>query len=319
MAGRFLARRIGRALLTILMIITFTFAVIHMTTDPVQALLGDQASQAVIDAYTQKFGLDRPLWEQYFSYLANVLQGDFGVSMSDQTTVGRLILDAIPNTLILGLTSLGLGILLGIALGIAAAFLRNTIFDRTVMGFAVFGFAMPNFFLGILLILYFSMYLRILPSAGASSWQHLILPAITLATHFAGTFARFTRSAMLEVLHAQYMLAARAKGVTLARRLVFHALPNAAIPILTIAGLKLGDMIAGAIVVETVFAWPGIGRLLVKAVEFGDLALVQGILILTAISMILVNLGVDLLYGVVDPRLRHREAAQATQPAGEHA
>lgn len=304
MDGRVFMRKLVRGLLTVWIVVTFTFVALNLSGDPIEALVGDQASPEVVEQYRQKFGLDRPLWEQYVSYLANLARGDFGLSLSDQKPATALIQDALPYTLRLGLTAFGLGLAVGLALGIVAALHRNRPVDRFVMSFAVLGFSLPNFFLGILLILLFSLHLRMLPSAGADSLWHLILPAITLGTHFAGVFARFTRSAMLEVLNRQYMVAARAKGAPPARRVLWHALPNAAIPIITIVGLKLGDLVAGSIIVETVFGWPGIGRLLIGAVTSRDFAVVQAILILTAITMVLCNLAVDFIYTLVDPRMR---------------
>ncbi len=304
MDGRLLTRKLLRAFLTVWVVVTFTFVALNLSGDPIEALVGDQASPEVVQHYREKFGLDRPLWEQYVSYLANLAHGDFGLSLSDQKPATALIAEALPYTLRLGLTGFGLGLVAGLALGIVAALYRNRSIDRFVMSFAVLGFSLPNFFLGILLILLFSLHLRLLPSAGADSFWHLILPAITLGTHFAGVFARFTRSAMLEVLNRQYMVAARAKGAAPARRILLHALPNAAIPIITIVGLKLGDLVAGSIIVETVFGWPGIGRLLIGAVTSRDFAVVQAILILTAITMVLSNLAVDFIYTLVDPRMR---------------
>lgn len=301
--------KIGRAAITIWLVVTLAFFVLHLSGDPIEAMVGDQASEEVIEHYRVKFGFDRPLWEQYFTYFARIAGGDFGISLSDRTPTLELIADALPNTLRLAIASFGLGLLLGIPLGIVSALHRNKPIDRFVMSFAVFGFSIPNFFLGMLLILLFSLHLRLLPSAGGDTPLHIILPAITLGTHFAGTFARFTRSSMLEFLNKQFMTAARARGVSRRRRIVWHALPNAAIPIVTIIGLKLGSLVAGSIVVETVFAWPGIGRLLVNAVSSRDLALVQAILILVACSMVLVNLLVDLLYGVIDPRVRASSAS----------
>jgi peptide/nickel transport system permease protein len=304
MNGRLLARKLARGLLTIWIIVTFTFVALNLSGDPIEALVGDQASPEVVQQYRVRFGLDRPLWEQYVSYLGNLAQGDFGLSLSDQKPATQLIQEALPYTLRLGLTAFGFGLALGLALGIVAALNRNRAMDRFVMGFAVLGFSLPNFFLGILLILLFSLRLRLLPSAGADTAWHLILPAITLGTHFAGVFARFTRSAMLEVLNRQYMVAARARGVPRLSLVIRHALPNAAIPIITIAGLKLGDLVAGSIIVETVFGWPGIGRLLVGSVTSRDFAVVQAILILTAVTMVLANLAVDFVYTVLDPRMR---------------
>jgi peptide/nickel transport system permease protein len=301
--------KIARAGITLWLVVTLAFFVLHLSGDPIEALVGDQASEAVIQHYREKFGFDRPLWEQYLTYFVGIASGDFGISLSDRTPTLELITAALPNTLRLMTVSFGLGLLLGIPFGIISALHRNGPIDRFVMSFAVFGFSIPNFFLGVLLILLFSLHLRWLPSAGGDTALHIILPAITLGTHFAGTFARFTRSSMLEFLNKQFMTAARARGVSRRRRIVWHALPNAAIPIVTIVGLKLGNLVAGSIVVETVFAWPGVGRLLVNAVTSRDLALVQAILILVACTMVLVNLMVDLLYGMIDPRVRASSAS----------
>ena len=209
-----------------------------------------------------------------------------------------------PATVLLGVTAYLLAILVGVPAGIVAALRRNTVLDRAIMSFAVLGFALPNFFLGILLILLFSLSLQWLPSSGIGSPAHLVMPALTLGVFSAGTIARFTRSAMLETLSKLYMRAAAAKGAPPLYRILRHALPNAAIPVVTILGLNLGALIGGAIVVETVFAWPGVGRLLVSAVTARDLAVVQGLVLLLAATMVAANLTVDLLYGVLDPRIR---------------
>lgn len=304
MTRRFFTTKVIRGLLTIWLIVTFTFVALNLSGDPIEALVGDQASPAVIAHYRAKFGLDRPLWEQYASYLGAIATGDFGLSLSDQRPAVELIAAALPYTLRLGLTAFGCGLIGGLALGIVAALNRNRWIDRFVMSFAVLGFSLPNFFLGILLILLFALRWRVLPSAGADTGWHLVLPAVTLGLHFAGIFARFTRSAMLEVLNKAYMVASRAKGAPRLRRILWHALPNAAIPIVTVIGLKLGDLVAGSIVVESVFGWPGIGRLLVGAVTSRDFAVVQAILIMVAVTMILANLAVDVVYTLIDPRMR---------------
>ena len=215
-----------------------------------------------------------------------------------------IILERVPATLSLGLVAYLLAVLIGIPLGIVAALQRGRFVDRAIMAFSVLGFALPNFFLGILMILLFSLVLQVLPSSGTGTIWHFVMPAVTLGTFTAGTLARFTRSAMLEVLEKPYMRAAAAKGVPAVKRILFHALPNAAIPIVTIVGLNIGQLIAGAIVVETVFAWPGVGRLLVTAVSQRDLALVQGLVLFIAATMVLANLIVDLSYGLLDPRIR---------------
>jgi peptide/nickel transport system permease protein len=218
--------------------------------------------------------------------------------------VTEIIAERVPWTVLLGLSAYAVAILVGVPAGIVAALRRGTALDRLVMGFAVFGFALPNFFLGILLILLFSLTLQWLPSSGTGSILHLLMPAATLGVYTAGTLARFTRSAMLEVLDKPYMRAAAAKGAPPLYRVLRHALPNAAIPIVTVIGLNLGALVGGAVVVETVFAWPGIGRLLVTAVTSRDLAVVQALVLLVAVTMVAANLAVDLLYGLLDPRIR---------------
>ena len=305
---RYVLIKVARALLTLWLVVSFGFLVLATTGDPLDALVGDDAPQEVIDQYAERYGFDRPIHEQYFNYLGSVLTFDFGISYSDETPVADLILEALPKTLQLALVSVTVGLVLGVTLGILAAVRRNTAIDRLVMGFAVFGFSIPNFFFGILLILLFSLHLRILPSAGSDTWAHLVLPALTLATHYGGTFARFARSSVLEVLGRLYMQAAHARGIGTRMRLFAHALPNAAIPLVTVFGLRLGDVVAGSIVVESVFAWPGLGRLLVNAVSARELAVVMGTLMFAASAMVLVNLCVDLLYGWIDPRMRRRRS-----------
>ncbi|MBT3359739.1 MAG: ABC transporter permease [Rhodospirillales bacterium] len=305
----FFVIKLVRALLTLGVVITFTFVVLMLSGDPIENLVGDDAPPEVVEYYTIKYGLDRPLHEQYFSYIGAIMVGDFGVSFSDDTPALELVLEAIPKTIQLGLTAFLVSLAISIPLGVTAALHRNKPIDRFAMSFAVFGFSIPNFFFGICLILLFSLTLRILPSSGSDTWWHLILPVITLATHEAGTVVRFTRSAMLEVLNKSYMRTAKAKGVPRRPRIQWHALPNAAIPIVTILGLRLGHLVAGSIVIETVFAWPGVGRLLVNSVTSRELAVVQAILIIVATTMVFANLFVDVMYSWIDPRVRTGGAA----------
>lgn len=309
---RFVLVKVLRALLTLWIVVTFAFVIMHASGDPIEILLGDQAEQEVIDHYKALYGLDRPMHEQYYRYFKGILTGDLGYSLTDQRPVTELLAEAIPATLELGLTALAVSMLIGIPLGIVAALNRNKPIDRFVMTFAVLGFSIPNFFLGILLILLFSMTLRWLPTAGMGTWEHLVMPALTLGTAAAGSLARFTRSSMLEVMNKLYMRTAVAKGVPRGRRIRWHALPNAAIPLVTVLGFRLGDLIAGSIITETVFAWPGVGRALVSAVTARDLAVVQGVLLMTACTMVVANLLVDLAYGWIDPRIR----AARTSPSG---
>jgi peptide/nickel transport system permease protein len=304
MGLRFAAVKTLRALATMWLVVTFAFVILRLSGDPVEILLGDDADQATITHYQALYGLDRPLHEQYLKYFVGVARGDLGFSLADERPVTAVIAEALPATLQLGIAALAVSLLLGVPLGIVAALNRNRPVDRFVMTFAVLGFSIPNFFLGILLILAFSLWLRWLPSSGIGTAWHLVMPAITLGTAAAGSLARFTRSAMLDVLSRSYMRTAAAKGVPRARRIAWHALPNAAIPLVTVLGFRLGDLIAGAIVTETVFAWPGVGRLLVSAVSARDLALVQAVLLMVAATMVAANLLVDVLYGWIDPRIR---------------
>jgi peptide/nickel transport system permease protein len=301
---RFFFTKLARAFVTLWLVATAAFCILHASGDPIEILLGDQAEQEVIDRYKLLYGLDRPLHEQYLRYFYGIARGDLGFSLADERPVTEVLAEAVPATLTLGLTALAISMLIGIPLGIVAALNRNKPIDRFVMTFAVLGFSIPNFFLGILLILTFSLWLRWLPTSGMGTLAHLFMPAITLGTAAAGSLARFTRSSMLEVMNKLYMRTAIAKGVARNRRIRWHALPNAAIPLVTVLGFRLGDLIAGSIVTETVFAWPGVGRVLVSAVNARDLAVVQAILLLTACTMVIANLLVDLCYGWIDPRIR---------------
>ncbi len=306
----FVATKVLRALVTLWLVVTFAFIILRLSGDPMDALLGDDADLETIAYYRNKYGLDRPLHVQYFSYFVSIASGDLGITYQDERDVLVVVVEAIPRTLQLGFTGFFLGLAIGIPLGVVAALNRNKPIDRFTMGFAVLGFSIPNFFQGILMILMFSLWLRLLPSSGTGSFLHLIMPAITLGTSSAGSIARFVRSSMLEVLNKSYMRTANAKGVPKGRRIRWHALPNAAIPIVTIIGFRLGDLVSGSIITETVFGWPGVGRLLVSSVSNRDLAVVQAILLLVGTTMTLANLSVDLIYSWIDPRIRHSSAAE---------
>jgi peptide/nickel transport system permease protein len=301
---RFWSLKILRTVLTLWFVITFTFVVLRTSGDPVVALVGADATPQEIEQFRALWRLDDSLWVQYLRYIGQMATGQFGISYRDGREVIDIIAERVPWTIMLGLVAYAGAIVIGIPAGIFAAIKRGSPFDNLIMATAVFGFAIPNFFLGILLILLFSLALQWLPSSGTGTIWHFIMPALTLATFTAGTLARFTRSAMLEVLDKLYIRAAAAKGVSYWKRIVFHALPNAGIPIVTIIGLNLGELIGGAIVVETVFAWPGVGRLLVTAVSSRDLAVVQALVLVMAMTMVIANLIVDLLYGLLDPRIR---------------
>jgi peptide/nickel transport system permease protein len=304
----FVARKLIRLIVTLWVAVTFVFIVLRLSGDPVLALVPPDLPDSIIEEYRARLGLDRPMIEQYVVYIANVLQGEFGFSFRTSGPAADLVASRLGATLLLGGCALLFATAIGIPLGIIAAVKRNQPADRAIMAGAVFGFAMPNFFLGIILILIFTLTLQWLPSSGFESWWNLVMPVLTLGLASAGTFARFTRSSILEVLGQQYMQTARAKGISRHRALLVHALPNAAVPLVTLLGFTVGVMVAGAVVTETVFAWPGVGRLLVISVQERDLAVVQLIVILVALTMSLTNLAVDLTYSLIDPRIRVREA-----------
>ena len=303
---RFLLIRFGRALLTIVLVVTFAFVVLRLSGDPAMLILNVDAPPAAIAAFREAWGLDRPLYVQYAAYFGQILHGDLGQSMRDGRPAAQLVWERLPATLTLAIPALLIKIGLGIPAGVQAALHRGSWTDRLVMALAVAGFTVPSFVLGLVLVLVFAVQLGWLPSGGNISPLSPILPVITLGVGGAAVLARFTRSAMLEVLDQPYIRAALAKGVPRGQVVRRHALPNAAIPTVTIVGFMVGSLLAGAVVVESVFSWPGVGRLLVVAVSNRDLAVVQAILVLVAATMVCANLVVDLVYGVLDPRLRGR-------------
>ena len=301
---RFVLLRFGRALLTIGLVVTFAFVVLRLSGDPALLILNVDAPAEAIAAFRHAWGLDEPVWAQYLAYVKNVAFGDLGQSMRDGRPAAALVWERVPATLMLTLPALAIKVGVGIPAGVYAALHRGTWIDRGVMAAAVAGFTVPSFVLGLVLVLVFAVQLGWLPSGGQDSWLSPVLPVITLGVGGAAILARFTRSAMLEVLGQPYIRTAQAKGVPWAAVVRGHALPNAAIPTVTIVGFMVGSLLAGAVVVESVFSWPGVGRLLVVAVSNRDLAVVQCILLLVAVTMVSANLVVDLMYGVLDPRLR---------------
>lgn len=307
----FLGLRLLRAALTIALVVSFAFIVLRLSGDPAMTIMSPEAPPEAIAAFRTAWGLDRPIWEQYFSYFGAILHGELGQSMRDGRPAIAVVIERIPATLMLTIPALIVKIGIGVPAGVFAALYRNSWIDRLVMALAVAGFTVPSFVLGLILVLVFAVSLGWLPSGGQDSWRSLVLPVITMSLGGAGVLARFTRSAMLEVLGQPYIRTASAKGVPWAAVVRGHALPNAAIPTVTIIGFMIGSLIAGAVVVESVFSWPGVGRLLVVAVANRDLAVVQCILLLVAATMVSANFIVDLLYGVLDPRLRGSATAGA--------
>jgi peptide/nickel transport system permease protein len=306
----FVLRRLARAALTMLIVVAIAFAVLRLSADPATVILGPDAPPAAIAAFRHAWGLDRPLWMQFGFYIAALLDGDFGRSMINGATVLPLVLNRVPTTLSIMLPALLLAIGIGVPAGMFAALRRNTFADRAVMVAAVAGFTVPSFVLGLVLVLVFAVELGWLPSGGNDHWYSAILPIVTLGTGAGAVLARFTRSAMVEVLGQPYILTASAKGLLWRVVIRRHALPNAAIPLVTMIGFMVGGLLAGAVVTESVFSWPGLGRLMVTSVGSRDLAVVQCILLLVSLMMVASNLTVDLVYGLIDPRLRHGERAR---------
>lgn len=301
---RYLMIKALRSVVSLWIVVTFVFVILRLTGDPLGSLLPDDTPPEIVEEYRVLLGLDKPIIVQYWKYMAALMTGDFGVSFFDNRPAVELIGNRVGNTLLLGGLSYTIAMVFGLAFGIVAAINRERMLDRGVMTVAVMGYSMPSFFLALLLIILFTLELRWLPPSGAGDWKSLVMPVATLSLISASQVARFIRSAMLEVLRQTYIRTANAKGVPAWRTLLLHALPNAAIPAITIMGFQFGYMIGGTVIIETVFSWPGVGRLLFMSVSARDYAVVQAILLLVAASVITVNYLVDVLYGVLDPRIR---------------
>jgi peptide/nickel transport system permease protein len=302
----FLASRAGRALVALWLVSTVVFVVMRLSGDPTPLLLPPDAPRSEIFRLRTELGLDRSLPVQYAVFLGNLIRGDFGQSIRFKGSALAVVTERLPATLELGLTSFGLAILVAIPIGLLSAVYRNTLLDHAAMTLALVGQSAPTFFLGILFILVISVNLGLVPTSGRGDWRHLVLPAVTLGLFAMASIARLTRSAMLEVLRADYIRTARAKGLAETLVIVKHALKNAAIPIVTITGLHFGSLLAGAVVTETVFAWPGIGRLAIQSIYNRDYPVVQCVVLLSAGLFVVVNLAIDALYGLLDPRIRVR-------------
>jgi len=299
----FLGQRIFRSMITLLIAVTIVFFLLRTAGDPASILLPPETPGDVKDAYRTLWGLDRSLFEQYVDYLIAIIHGDLGISFADSRPATTIVLQALPKSLLLGGTALSIGLCLGLPLGVFAAMKHNTLIDRAVMAVAISGYAIPVFFLGILLILEFSLRLRWLPSAGSATWAHLVLPAFTLGLPLSGRIARFSRTAALEVLGRPYIRTAKAKGLGQFMVLSRHAAPNAAVPVLMFLGIEIGSILSGGAVTESIFGWPGLGRLLVDSAYNRDLPVVQSAILCATLIMVLANFFVDLMHFGIDPRL----------------
>ena len=302
----FIGYRLFRALITLWIVSTVVFVVMRLSGDPVPLLLPPDAPRSEIFRVRAELGLDRPLPVQYGVFLGNVLRGDFGRSIHFREPASRVVMGYLPATLELGLTAFLFAVVVAVPVGLLSAVRRNTFLDHATMGVALVGQSAPTFFIGILFILLLSLKGGWFPTSGRGTWAHLALPALTLALFTMASVARLTRSAVLEVLRADYIRTARAKGLAELLVVAKHTLKNAAIPIVTITGLQFGTLLGGAVVTETVFAWPGIGRLAIQSIYNRDYPVVQCAVFLSAVLFIVLNFLIDLIYGFLDPRIRSR-------------
>lgn len=302
--SRYLVHRLGYSLIALLGIITIVFGILHLSGDPVLLLVPDGATQADIDDLRHSLGFDRPLYVQYFEYLWNLAHLDFGVSVIELVPVVDIIAVRVPYTLYLALggfiVAAGIGFPAGIVLGI----FRGSIWARLAMPVVLVGQSVPPFWSGVMLILLFAVTLGWLPASGAHSPESVIMPSIALGALSMATFARITRTCILEELSKDYVRAANAKGISFARVVFHHILPNASIPIITVVALEMANLLTGAVIVESVFAWPGVGQLAIQSIESRDFLLVQAIVLIGSVIYILLNVVADLLYAYVDPRVK---------------
>lgn len=300
----FWARRLGELLIVLFGISLVSFLMLHLTGDPAIAILGPDYTEEALVQLRQELGLDKPLLVQYLDFLGGAVRGDFGMSTRYRQPALDLFLERVPATIELTVASLLVSVVVGITVGVLAAVFRNTGLDTVVRAGALIGQAIPGFFLGILTIIVFGAQLNWLPTGGRGTIAHLVLPSIALGTYYAAITARFVRGSMLEVLHSDYVRTARAKGMRRAMVIVKHALRNALVGVVTLIGLQLGNLLGGAVVIETVFSWPGVGRLAVQAIYARDFPLVQVIIMIAAFIFVVVNLITDLTYRLLDPRIR---------------
>ena len=302
---RFVLRRVGYAVLSLFLLSVTIFLFVRVTGDPTVLLVEPGASKADLEALRQELGLDRSLIVQYGTFVRDLARGDFGRSFYYRTPVLELYVSRLPNSLMLAVAAMAFSLLIGIPSGIMAAVRVGGWWDSGGKIFSLLGLSMPSFWVGLLLILFFSVYLGWLPSSGSGTVLHVLMPAFALGWYFAAAHMRLTRSSMLEVLGSEYVKLARLKGLPELRVIAKHAFKNALIPVLTLAGINLVLMVNVAVVVETVFAWPGIGRLLYEGIAFRDFPVVQATVLLAGSMIVVVNLVVDVLYAVIDPRIRY--------------
>ncbi len=282
----------------------FSFTFMHLSGDPAALMLPPDATERQIVDLRERMGFNDPIPLQYVRFLTGAVRGDFGVSLRHQQPAMGLVIERLPATIELAVTGMAIALLVAIPFGILSALRRGSILDYGVMAAALLGLSMPNFWVGILGILIFAVHLRWLPTAGHGTWAQLVLPGIALGAYLMALVARLTRSGMLEVIRQDYIRTARAKGLAEPVIIARHALKNALIPLVTVIGLQMGELLGGAVVIETVFAWPGVGRLILQAVSQRDYPVVQAAVFVMAMIFVITNLFVDLAYQYIDPRIR---------------
>ena len=302
---RYFARRLLLTVPVLLGVATLVFSLIHLVPgDPVQSMLGEAASPQEVADLRARLGLDRPLYAQYGTFLAGLARGDLGTSLRTNQPVAATIRERIPATFELAFAAMAVAVALAIPLGIVAAVYAGGPIDLAATTLALVGISIPNFWLGPLMAIIFSVVLGWLPVSGRGGAAYLVLPAVTLGAPLAAVLARMTRASMVEELRELYVLAARARGVSPFRAVVRHAFRNSLIPVVTVLGLQFGAVLTGAVITETIFAWPGVGRLLIQSISFRDYPVVQGCILLIAITYVAMNVLTDLVYGLLDPRIR---------------
>jgi len=302
--AKFIIGRFAQMLATLVIVAVIAFGLARLAGDPVPLLMPAQASQADLDFFRNQLGLDRPVYEQFFRFVGNAVRGDFGDSFRYNQPALSLIFDRLPSTIFLALTAMTFAALVGLPMGIAAAVTRNSWLDVVIRTAATVGQSTPLFWLALMLMLLFSVMLRWTPTSGYGTWQHFILPTVTLGWFSAASIARLTRSSMIEVLQSDFVRLQRLCGLPLRLIVLRHALRNAAAPIITFMALQLGALLGGAVITETIFAWPGFGQLLVNAILFRDFPVIQAAIVVTAVFFLVINLLVDITYRVLDPRVQ---------------
>lgn len=304
----YITRRLLQTFLVIFGVSIVSFGMMFLTGDPTELMLGagvDFMTQDQIEEYRQAMGFDRPWIVQYADFASGAIRGDFGDSMRHHRPAFSVVLERMPATVQLALFALIISVVFAIPLGVISATRPNSWYDYVSMTGALIGQSIPSFWLGILLMLFFGVYLKWLPISGRGTWQHLVLPGMTLAAFSLARNTRLTRSSLLEVMQQDYMRTARAKGLRENRIVYLHGLRNALIPLVTMVGLQVGFLLGGSVIIETIFAWPGIGRLIIQSIYNKDFPVVQAGVTLLATIFVLVNLLVDLLYGWLDPRVKY--------------